>query len=46
MAGLHPVGMEAVAIVETDRKRVVAQLPIQRSVDASRDAASQPFATR
>ena len=34
MPGLHPLGVEAVPLVEPDRERVVADLPVEPRVDA------------
>ena len=34
MARLHPLGVEAVPAVQADRERVVAELPVERGVDA------------
>ena len=37
MAGLHALGVEAVAVVEPDRERVVAELAVERRVEAACD---------
>ncbi len=34
MARLHPLGVEAVPAVQAHRERVVAELPVERGVDA------------
>ena len=36
--GLHPLGMEAVAVVQADRERVVAELAVEPGVDPGQRA--------
>jgi hypothetical protein len=43
MTRLHALGMEAVAVIQPDRERVVAELRVERRVDASRHAFAEPI---
>ena len=44
MARLHPLGVEAVPAVQADRERVVAELPVERGVDAREGAVGKAVA--
>ena len=34
---LHPLGVEPVAVIETDRERVIAEVPVEGRVDTRED---------
>ncbi len=46
MPGMHPLLVKPVAVVQTDRQRVIAELPVEQGVDPGERAVGKPAARR